>query len=169
MKAMPQIDVISRFQQSAPVDVTGMANALGLSVWESPDLPAGVSGKLFEDRSKGGSSGYSIVVRSSEPFVRKRFTVAHEIGHFLLHRNRIGSYLVEDEWLRSNLSTREEVEANQFAAEALMPKHLISRYAGLYGPNPSVLAPIFKVSEAAMRIRLGMETKGLPVEMTLTL
>lgn len=154
---IPYAEIISRFQQSAPVDVTGLAEALGLAVWESDDLPAGVSGKMFEDPTNGGPSRYSIVVRASEPFVRKRFTVAHEIAHFLLHRNRIGSFLLEDAWLRSNLSTREEVEANQFAADILMPRNLIAKYANLYGTSdPGVLASFFKVSEAAMRIRLAM-------------
>ncbi len=157
LETIPQSDVIRRFQQSAPVDVTALAAALGVAVWESRELPQGVSGKLFQDPDNGGPSGYSVVVRATEPFVRKRFTVAHEIAHFLLHRERVGSCLEENAWLRSNLSTREEVEANQLAADILMPRNLIAKYASLYGTtDPNVLASFFKVSEAAMRIRLGL-------------
>lgn len=146
--------IISRFQQSAPVDVTGLAEALGLRVWEADGLPEGVSGKLFKDRTNGGSEGYSIVVRSSDPYVRRRFTAAHEIAHFLLHRDRVGSSVVDDQWYRSNLSSREEAEANVLAAEILMPLPLLRGYMSLC-QDACTLAKLFKVSEEAMRIRLG--------------
>ncbi|MCK0126941.1 ImmA/IrrE family metallo-endopeptidase, partial [Gelidibacter sp. F2691] len=54
---------------------------------------------------------------------RDRFTVAHEFGHWMLHTNtplaRIGK--------RDNVPAfeRAEPQANQFAAELLMPRHLI--------------------------------------------
>ena len=150
-----QAGVIERFQNSAPVDVTALAEALGLTVWEDESLPEGISGKLFQDPLRGGAMGYSIVVRASDAYVRRRFTVAHEIAHFILHRNRIGSSLTDDAMYRSNLSTREEAEANRLAADILMPRPLIVHYIKSFGSaDPGVLASIFKVSEAAMRIRL---------------
>jgi hypothetical protein len=149
-------EVISRFQNEAPVNVTGIAEALGLTVWESDtELPEGVSGKLFKDPFSGGAEGFSIIVRASDPYVRRRFTVAHEIAHFVLHRNQVGDSLADDELYRSGLSTQQEAQANRFAADILMPRSLISRYVSAYGPNPAALAPLFKVSEAAMCIRLG--------------
>ena len=152
-----QQDIISSFQRSAPVNVTGLAEALGLAVFEDEDLPVGVSGKLCMDTDEGhGVSGYSVVVRASDPFVRKRFTVAHEIAHFLLHRDRIGASLTDDALYRSNLSTWEEVEANRLAADILMPRDLIAKFVQMYGNDPAVLGSFFKVSEQAMRIRLGM-------------
>lgn len=158
MSAAPSITqaaVIERFQHSAPVDVTALAEALGLSVWEDETLPEGISGKLFLDPVSGGASGYSIVVRASDAYVRRRFTVAHEIAHFILHRDRIGSSLTDDAMYRSGLSTREEAEANRLAADILMPRPLIAHYIKSYGSaDPEVLASIFHVSEAAMRIRL---------------
>jgi Zn-dependent peptidase ImmA (M78 family) len=153
-----QNGIIERFQQSAPVDVTALAEALGLRVWEDDFLPEGISGKLFQDPIQGGPEGYSITVRSSDPYVRKRFTVAHEIAHFVLHRNRIGSLVTDDAFYRSNLSNREEAEANRFAADILMPRPLLAKYITMYGSDPAFLAEMFKVSEAAMRIRLGLPT-----------
>jgi hypothetical protein len=73
----PQAGVIERFQHSAPVDVTALAEALGLKVWEDDSLPAGISGKLFQDPVRGGAERYSITERASDAYVRKRFTVAH--------------------------------------------------------------------------------------------
>lgn len=151
-----QNSIIERFQQSAPVDVTQLAEALGLHVWEDDTLPEGISGKLFQDPVKGGLAGYSITVRASDAYVRKRFTVAHEIAHFLLHRNLIGISVTDDAFYRSDLSSREEAEANRFAADILMPRQLLAKYIKMYGSDPEVLAQMFKVSEAAMRIRLGL-------------
>jgi hypothetical protein len=150
-------EVISRFQNEAPVNVTGIAEALGLSVWESnAELPEGVSGKLFRDPFNGGSEGFSIIVRESDPYVRRRFTVAHEIAHFVLHRNQVGDSLADDELYRSGLSTRQEAQANRFAADILMPRNLIDRYMKRFGADAEALASEFKVSAAAMRIRLSL-------------
>jgi len=150
-------EVIERFQHSAPVDVAGIAEALGLNLWESDDLPLHISGKLFKDPENGGTEGFSIIVRASDPYVRRRFTAAHEIAHFVLHRNRIGDSISDDEWYRSGLSSPEEIEANRFAARILMPTHLVKKYADVYDFNLSRLARQFEVSEEAMSIRL----KGL--------
>src|SRR5687767_13467840 len=84
-----ELSTVAWFQQRAPVDVKALANALGLRVWEDPKLPAAVAGKLVYDSRLGGTEPYAIVVRASDSYARKRFTVAHEIAHFLLHRNRL--------------------------------------------------------------------------------
>jgi Zn-dependent peptidase ImmA (M78 family) len=147
-------EVIRRNQISAPVDVTRIAEALGIKVWESA-LPNGISGKLVRDSCNGGRSGFSIIVHSSEAFVRRRFTVAHEIAHFVLHRNKITNELADDALYRSGLPTREEAQANRLAADILMPRHLIARESS-FGSDPAYLAKRFHVSEPAMRIRLGL-------------
>ncbi len=152
---MGEFQIIDRFTHTAPVDVTGLAEALGLAVWEDDELPGGISGKLYKDPENGGTSGYSIAVRASDPFVRRRFTVAHEIAHFVLHRNKVGASLTDDEFYRSNLSSWEEVEANRLAADILIPRKLLVKHIESSGDDPALLASIFKVSEAAMRIRLG--------------
>lgn len=142
---------IKRLQRSVPIDITGIANVLGLNVWESETLPGGIAGKLFRDERNGGESRYSIVVRAQDPLVRKRFTVAHEIAHYLLHRNLFRGELIDDALYRSTLSTPVEAQANAFAAELLMPRHLLDQF-----PNKSAreLAELFQVSEEAMNIRL---------------
>jgi hypothetical protein len=121
---MNELEIIKRYQQSAPVNVASVAEALGLGLWESSNFPDGVSGKLMRDAANGGQAGYSIVVNSKDPHVRKRFTVAHEIAHYILHRDLVGSELVDDSLFRSGLTTREEAQANGLAADILMPRHL---------------------------------------------
>jgi IrrE N-terminal-like domain len=142
---------VRRLQPKAPVNIAGIAAVLGLRVWESSSLPPDIAGKLFRDAENGGNNGYSIVVRAQDPAVRKRFTVAHEIAHYLLHRHLFAKELVDDVLYRSGLSDQIEVEANYLAAELLMPWHLLAPVAD---QPVRALADMFEVSEQAMRIRL---------------
>jgi len=147
--------IIVRFQQSPPVEVVKIAEALGVNVWELNDLPATVSGKIFKDPVNGGPSKFSIGVNARESFTRKRFTVAHEIAHFILHRNKITNELVDDTMYRSPIvSSEEEVQANKLAADILMPYHLIQALMGSGMTNVDALASAFQVSGTAMRVRL---------------
>jgi len=147
-------DVLQRFQASAPVDISGLAKAMGVNVWESDVLPGDVSGQILLDPLNGGSEGYSILVRSTDSYVRRRFTVAHELGHFVLHRTSIGSLFSEDNLYRSGLPNQLEIEANRYAANVLMPVRLVRQHIEAYGPDVAKLAQAFEVSEAAMKIRL---------------
>lgn len=147
---------IRRLQKTIPVDIVGIAKVLGLEVWESKSLPEGIAGKLFRDEKNGGASRYSVVARSEDPLVRKRFTVAHEIAHYLLHRHLFRGELIDDALYRSTLSSAIEAEANAFAADLLMPWHLL---APVQDKPASELAKLFEVSEEAMRIRLESATR----------
>ncbi|HEY1948176.1 MAG TPA: ImmA/IrrE family metallo-endopeptidase [Bryobacteraceae bacterium] len=142
---------IQRLQTSPPVNIVGIAKYLGLEVWEDRELPDGISGKLFKDAKHGGVKQYSIVVRAQDPLVRKRFTVAHELAHYILHRNLFTDTLVDDALYRSHLSTRIEAQANGLAADLLMPFALLNK---VLDQPINELAQIFQVSEEAMRIRL---------------
>ena len=144
---------IQRFQKDPPINVVGIAGAFGLKVYLD-DLEQGISGKIIKDREHGGASGYSIVINSNEAPNRQRFTIAHEIGHYLLHRDRIGDGLTDDALYRSGLSTMEEVRANRLAADILMPYDLVERSIKQGVKNVEDLAALFRVSVQAMRVRL---------------
>jgi hypothetical protein len=151
----PAMAIISKYQQQAPVDVVAIAKELGLNVWEQ-NLGPNISGKLFVDPTHCGASGFSICVNSREAINRKRFTIAHELAHFILHRNQIGSGLSDDTFYRSGLSTAQEVEANKMAADIIMPYSLIASIQQRGTVGVSALAKAFQVSEIAMMIRLGI-------------
>jgi hypothetical protein len=145
--------VIRRFTSKAPVNIVGLAHALGVTVRQSH---LGLnSGEISRDLVRGGFSGYCIVVNAAHSKVRKRFTVAHELGHFLRHRNRISNKLVDDTMYRSTLGTTKEAEANQLAGDLLMPRRLIAelRLAGI--KTVEELALRFEVSLEAMKNRMG--------------
>lgn len=89
---------------------------------------------------------------------RQRFTIAHEIAHYVLHRDVIGNELVDDTFYRSGLSEQREWEANALAAEILMPWHLITEIMRGGERDVEKLAEALQVSPAAMNIRLGVLT-----------
>ncbi len=148
-------EVIRARQGDAPIDITALANDLGLAVIETYDLPDGISGKIALDPVEGGLSGYAISVNAFEGYKRQRFTIAHECAHFILHRDRIGDELTDDAMYRSGkLNDRAEFEANNFAADLLMPKILIRRKQLEGHTGIAELANLFEVSEKAMEVRL---------------
>lgn len=150
--------LLAPYMASAPVDVAGAARALGLEVYEA-ELEKGVSGLLMHDPSYGTPSGFVIFVNEKEAPVRQRFTAAHEIGHFVHHRDQIHGRLEDNYLLRAEgMSNREEVEANQFAAELLMPHGMIEQEMRNGHQSVDDLAARLKVSKIAMGIRLGLPT-----------
>ena len=150
--------IIEPHQCRPPIDVMAVAADFGVKIY-SARLAKDVSGVLMRNDSYGAPSGFVIYVDRDEPSVRQRFTAAHELGHYVLHRDCIGDRVEDNYLLRSaGLSNRQEVEANKFAADLLMPMHLI-KVAMENGPYaPRELAEQFQVSELAMSIRLGLVT-----------
>ena len=92
-----------------------------------------------------------ILVNSEDAHVRRRFTMAHECGHLLWHPNKNH---FRDASADFGGFSHLEVEANQFAADLLMPPWLIWPAVGRFGKNVDRLAAIFDVSTAAMSYRL---------------
>jgi hypothetical protein len=102
------------------------------------ELPAGISGMLVPLPPNPSQKSWAIVVNRSHAIVRRRFTIAHELGHLLLHRysqpHADAAFKVRFRDGNSSLgSIREEIEANQFAAELLMPEALLVIYLSEIG------------------------------------
>ncbi len=79
---------------------------------------------------------------------RQRFTVAHEIGHLLL------GHTGENFILDLNSKKPEEIEANQFAAELLMPLKMLKKDFQNGKKNAKDIAKAYNVSEEAVWWRL---------------
>jgi Zn-dependent peptidase ImmA (M78 family) len=143
-----------------PVPVDLVAHRLGLVV-EPASLGEDVSGVLVVDGDHG-----TIGVNKAHPPVRQRFTVAHEIGHFILHRDRSGLFIdkgytaVYRDSTASKGEERGEIQANQFAAALLMPQDLLVEaveHRGFDLGDEEALADLareFQVSLQAMTYRL---------------
>lgn len=150
--------VIKAHQKAAPVQTVPIANALGLDVYRVPSFSDDLSGMIRkEDDDK-----FVIYVNGNHPTVRRRFTIAHEIAHYVLHKDRIGSGLTDDAMYRSGLTSQEETEANRLAADILMPWHLLAEDE-VGSLSVAELARKYQVSKVAMGIRLGVPAGALEV------
>lgn len=112
-------------EKPIPVNLKKIVKALKIKLIEQP-LDEDVSGMLVT--APDGS--VVIVVNSDHHEHRKRFTIAHEIGHFILHRDLSPVFVDGSKtFLRNSLSSKgsdiHEIEANTFAAELLMPEEYI--------------------------------------------
>jgi Zn-dependent peptidase ImmA (M78 family) len=145
-----------------PVAIHLVAQRLNLTM-EAGALGEDVSGMLII-RGERGAIGYN----STHARVRQRFTISHEIAHFLLHAKRGGKpQLFIDRYVAfrrdANSSTgadRDVVEANQLGSALLMPRRLVQQEIRNNQLNLddedaiSLLAKRFQVSNAAMTNRL---------------
>lgn len=145
--------ILKRFQREYPVQTVPLAKELGLRVYKATGLPDNISGRIYRI-AKDGSYAIDVNARHNER--RRRFTIAHEIAHYVLHRHLIGDEMLDDYLYRSGLSNSAEWEANALAADILMPRHLISLARSKGIQNIPDLAEAFNVSESAMSIRLGV-------------
>ena len=153
-----EAEIVRRYASSFPVKVGELANELGLKVTRAP-MPPKISGLI--QPSGDARAGFEIRVNKYEMPERQRFTVAHEIAHYLLHRNDIGSGVVDSIMYRSNLSSRKEIEANRLAADIVMPARIVGRELERLGGQRTdetveKLAAMFRVSVPAMKVRLGV-------------
>lgn len=143
---------------SAPVPVDRIARQLGVRVQFAP-LDNDLSGMAHI------RNGVVVVgVNSLHAPNRQRFTLAHELGHVVLHRSILESAVhVDRVLLRDRTSSagvdRQEIEANAFASELLMPTDILNSLLGgravILDDDKEVaaLAKRFRVSESAMRFR----------------
>ena len=143
---------------SVPIDPVKLANALGVEVR---------NGKFHGDAyasmiSRRGEHLLILVDRDNPPW-RKRFSIAHELGHYVLHMaGETSEYAATVADLFREAEPRdvpfdrkrgEDIEANRFAAALLMPEALI-RDELEKGTGLDVLYRVFNVSEQAMGYRL---------------
>ena len=109
---------------SVPVDVVKAVDRLGGTVKEVEVAPG-----LPEAAVRRTGERFEITIRKDHVEVRKRFSVAHEIGHLILH---MGYLISPERWGHSSEYCDsvyhrfgygiEEAEANLFAAAFLMPE-----------------------------------------------
>lgn len=149
--------IIEKHQKQAPVQTIPIANEIGLKVYKTDEWDSnGTSGAIIKSKKLGGESGYACFVNNRHPVTRRRFTIAHEIAHFILHRDMIGDGIKDDALLRSGLSNHVEAQANALAADILMPWSLIRELMDQGKNTVPDLAEALNVSANAMSIRLNV-------------
>jgi Zn-dependent peptidase ImmA (M78 family) len=146
------------------LDLDSLCRHLGISLLEGEYEDENVSGALTKN------DGYTIVINSNHSLPRKRFTIAHELGHYYAIEN--GSEIAKEfmeqngnlikDYLVVNRSDKSEIDennyqverqANMIGASILMPDEMVK---SLVNENLDIpeMAIKFGVSESAMSYRL---------------
>ena len=150
-------EILSRFLAQRPIPLGRLAAELGVPI-KVASLGTGISGQISRE-----DAGYVIRVNRNEARERQRFTIGHEIAHFLLHREVIDSSpngITDTVLYRSGAPQQIEFEANRLAADIVMPMDLVEKelqegFGGVVTEATiEALASRFEVSKAAMEIRL---------------
>lgn len=133
-----------------PVDPAWIAHQMGLRVLDA-DLPERVSGALVKEAGEDPV----ILLNKADSRNRKRFSCAHELGHYACRMTNGADHYefidFRDEEAAAGTNS-EEIFANRFAAELLMPGNQVKRLH--QEGKPSILiARYFGVSDDAIRIR----------------
>jgi Zn-dependent peptidase ImmA (M78 family) len=157
--AINPLNVIDKYSSLAPVPVFQILEDLGLG----PDF------KFMDDNISGWierrpDDSYRVAVNATHARVRQRFTAAHELGHFIYHRDLLGAGVGDTRAYRaagtplpnSAIRPMHERQANSFAANLLMPRSTIATLRGEGVTDPQDLADTLEVSLHAMCIRLGI-------------
>lgn len=134
-----------------PVNPTFIARELGVDVFFV---------KFAEEHSR--ISGFydctddAIFVNEDEYPLRQTFTIAHELGHRIMHRDWAASndytVLMRDEGSDRN---KYELEADEFAGNLLMPRHMLDKYVS--HSDRGDLSKLFAVSIPSVNVRLSKE------------
>jgi len=145
----------------APIPVKSLASHVGATIQSEPFKGDDLSGMVFKHQGQ-----IIIGINASHSNNRQRFTMAHELGHVVLHS--LDQVHVDKTFpvkLRNERSSqavdRHEMEANAFAAALLMPEAMLkqdladeSGWETDYNDRIEQLANKYEVSHTAMSFRL---------------
>jgi len=144
--------LLDRFGVNRPSEIVleDIAYALGIEITFAP--LTGADAHLVRVGNKGG---ITISERIRERG-RQRFAISHEIGHWELHTGRSQVFLCTAEDMRDYQSSPEEIEANIFASELLMPMRMMLPQYRTVEPSlgvPEEISHRFDVSLTAATLR----------------
>ncbi|MFH1392708.1 MAG: ImmA/IrrE family metallo-endopeptidase [bacterium] len=162
-----EIEIIKKHSGSLPVSIVDIARELGVKVYNADfnnNDEKNTSGVLKKERD----GAYSIYVNRNEHPNRKTFTIAHELAHFLLHKDQIDNIHKDYSLLFRMTPTvsidatkrKMEQDANELAANILMPEE---KFFQVWQESDSIkkVANTFGVSEIATTIRA--QRLGIPI------
>jgi len=118
-----------------------------------PDVTiAGIPGESFKNKGdamtqRRGKSVF-VIYNEDRSVVRKRFSVAHELGHLFM------GHLHGNSSLDLNTENYDELEANAFAAELLMPPAMLKKDIKGGLKDPDQIAKKYNVSVEALWIQI---------------
>lgn len=127
-----------------PIPLEKISDFFGISIINYPKFPDSVSGTIIKEEDL-----LAIGVNENHAISRQRFTIAHELGHYVLGHDE---HKILDDTFDKN--SDKEKEANIFAAELLMPYEMLKQDLNAQAWDIPRLSKRYGVSEQAMSIRL---------------
>lgn len=142
-------------ESSIPLDVEALAGHYDIDLCEVPI--DGFLGLLMSITDVAKPQ-YGMMLKEGQTPGQRRFTIAHELGHFAIpnHAGRPVGFCLEENVGGVGVRDETEREANQFAAELLMPAQLFDRDIRYRTPSfkhVQQLAALYQVSVTACAIR----------------
>lgn len=140
---------------SFPEDnLVNLAKALGIEVYESNFTKHdNVDG--FIEYPQKNTEKIKIYLNKNRPPERKKFTLAHELGHYVLHHDNKKMYRVDEvDYSKDDEETKKETEANYFAASLLVPEEKLKSIMALSKGDVNIAAKYFGVSKPVIENRI---------------
>lgn len=125
-----------------------------LSEYEIGSNAKGVNGIIDWDKNEAGQDIAEIYLNKDFSSARKIFTLAHELGHYMLHSKDRKLRVDVFDYSKDTQESIEETEANYFAASLLMPKEEFERVLRVANGNIDITSKYFGVSSSAAENRL---------------
>ena len=141
-----------------PVDLVRILKVQGIQYEEVEDFPDSVDALIIED----GEKVYA-AVNARQHLHRRRFSLAHELGHYFLHRDGPPQDLVDidnppADQIGSESKGPAEIEADLFAGELLVPLDMLRKHVSEGIP---AISKTFVVSEQVVAIAISRHMRQL--------
>jgi Zn-dependent peptidase ImmA (M78 family) len=141
-------ELVGSLKLAAPVDLVDVTRALGLEIRYCES--SGFDGALI--CSKQNRVGTVLVKKSIRELGRRKFTIAHEIAHYVLPHHGSSESVCSSREVESwdRRLPEQEVEANIFAGELLIPERLVGPVVKRERPTMSVIRDISATFETSL-------------------
>ena len=142
--------LINNDMYNIPVDPIKIAKTYDIEVYQG-ELDNKIAGAIryYKENNK-----FKILVNKKDSMVKKRFTIAEELGYYILYEEKLKKEEIHVN-LIDKIINKEEKEVEYFAGALLVNKTLLEN---VYNSNSTILelAQLFKVSISSMTLRLNI-------------
>lgn len=151
---------IALSEEKGYIDVTKLAKLYGIQVFLSTNESEDFNACIEYDNKTGE---YRILVNPTQPYERQRFSIAHELAHYILHKEKLDREGRLNRSPEDQVNKTEDNKADKLAAEILMPTVLVEKYSEENNISKTQqitkeiiekIASVFKVSKTVAAIKL---------------
>jgi Zn-dependent peptidase ImmA (M78 family) len=165
MQSISQTNIINKAielkETSGYIDIIKLAKSVGIDIYFAKKIADENFNARIEFDKKDKS--YKIFINPNQEMELQRFSIAHELAHFVLHKKLLEKKGVLNKEPSNDIPVQEEENADKLAAEILMPKELlkqclkenkITKKESIKKDIITTLAECFRVSKTVVAIRL---------------